>query len=182
MPTNVFKAIQNTKTGESFRCLSSSPEVYVMEWIVQPGGFAPLEHIHLQQDEIFNVKQGELTLEVDGQVQTARVGEQITVKKGQRHTPRNAGQEVLVCDVEYRPGLDMLRFEQCFLGLIEDGHLDKTGSVIVPMMGYCIAKGRLQSAARPTSIPAPAFGLGLMAFSLIGAVNGWGRLFEKYTT
>jgi mannose-6-phosphate isomerase-like protein (cupin superfamily) len=180
MPTNVFKPITNPRTGETFRCLSSTPEAYVMEWIVQPGGFAALEHVHLHQIEVFKVEEGELTLEIEGQTSTTKAGDQITVLKGQRHIPRNASSSLLRCTVEYRPGLDMLRFEQCFLGLTLDGYLDRTGSVIVPMMGYCIARGRFQSAARPTSIPAPAFGLGLIAFSVMGAVQGWGALFERY--
>ena len=182
MPIDVFKAIRNPTTGESFRCLSNTPEAYVIEWIVQPGGFIPLEHVHLHQDENFKVEEGKLHLEIEGRAQTAGTGQEVTVKHGQRHIGGNTLGNVLRCTVEYRPGLDMQKFEQCFLGLIADGHIDKTGSVNVPMMGYCIARGKFLSAARPTSIPGPAFGLGLMAFSLMGAVNGWGKLYEKYTT
>ena len=71
MPIDVFKAIRNPTTGESFRCLSNTPEAYVIEWIVQPGGFIPLKHVHLHQDENFKVEEGKLHLEIEGRAQTA---------------------------------------------------------------------------------------------------------------
>ena len=60
MAIDLYQSFTNPVTKETFRCLSSTEEAYVMEWIVQAEGYVPFEHIHLHQDEIFHVQQGEI--------------------------------------------------------------------------------------------------------------------------
>ena len=60
MPVNIYEPITNPISGETFKALSFSKEAFVMQWIVQPKGYVPFEHIHLKQEEIFRVKKGEM--------------------------------------------------------------------------------------------------------------------------
>jgi mannose-6-phosphate isomerase-like protein (cupin superfamily) len=127
MAVDVFQGFTNPITGESFRCLSFDERAYVMEWTVQPVGYVPFEHIHLRQDEVFHVQQGEVQLIVDGKEAIARAGETATVPKGSRHVAFNNKDEVLKCVVEYVPGLDMLKLYQCMGGLTIDKDFDARG-------------------------------------------------------
>ncbi len=180
MPTDFFQPITNPISGETFKCLRSDAQCYEMEWTVTTGGYVPFEHIHYKQDETFDVKEGVLRIRMDGKEHVVPAGKSITVAKGVAHLASNDSIGVLKCIVRYAPGLDYANFMRCFLGLTMDGYLDKNGGVNVPMCGYMIKRMKLQAMTRPTSIPAFAFGTGLMAFQLMGMMKGWDRSYRKY--
>ena len=62
MAVNIFEKSINPISGESFQSISFDKDAFVMNWIVQPDGYVPFEHIHLNQNEIFHVKSGELKI------------------------------------------------------------------------------------------------------------------------
>ncbi len=181
MAINIYDIHINPISKESFRCISLTDESYKMHWIVQPKGYVPLEHIHLNQDEIFHIQSGEIRIVVEGKEIIGRAGDTITVPKGAKHIAYNNSAEVLDAICEYRSALDMQKFEQVFLGLINDGYIDKKGSVIIPMMGYMLKKMKCRSMARPVSIPAPMFNVALIFFYVLGGIKGWEKLYKKYT-
>jgi quercetin dioxygenase-like cupin family protein len=182
MPIKLEDGFTNPVAKEFFQCLSSTPEGFTMRWTVEPGGFVPFEHVHINQDEIFTVRQGEIRLLMDGREYIGRAGDTIVVPKGARHIAYNNRPETLDCIVEYRPGLDHYRFFQCFGGLLVDGYYDrKTGSVDIPRMAYLMHRMNCQALARPTSIPQFAFGAARWFFALVGTLAGWDRLYTRYT-
>lgn len=181
MPVNVFEPTINSIAGESFRCISLTPEAYAMEWIVQPGGYVPFEHTHEKQEEVFRVQEGEIRLVLEGRELIARAGQTITVPKGKPHIAYNNTDGVLRCEVSYAPALDYERFSQCFCGLMQDGFLDDKGGISIPMMGYMITRMKCQALSRPTNIPALFFRMALRFFYLMGVLRGWGKLYTKYT-
>jgi mannose-6-phosphate isomerase-like protein (cupin superfamily) len=70
---------------------------------LQPGGAVPKAHIHLHQDERFEVARGQLTLIVDGARHTLGPGDSFTVPKGVGHQPFNEGSEPVVARVRITP-------------------------------------------------------------------------------
>lgn len=181
MAINLFDNITNPVSGEMFKCLSISNELYTMRWTLQPKGYVPFEHIHLHQDEVFDVQRGELKIIIDGITHFAGKGDRVVVPKGSRHIASNNSDEVMEAIVSYSPALDMDKFFQCLGGLTLDGHLDGKGGVSIPMMGYCLTKMKCKAMSRPTNIPSPAFGLALKVFYVIGLFKGWRKLYNKYT-
>jgi mannose-6-phosphate isomerase-like protein (cupin superfamily) len=181
MPIDIYKTFTNPVSKESFRCISSNADLFVIEWKVQPSGYVPFEHIHLAQDEIFNIKKGELRVVIDGEEKMVKQGEKITVPKGQRHIAFNNKEEEMVCEVEYVPGLDHYKWMQCFAGITIDNYTDKKGGINIPKAGYCLKKMKAKCMTRPTVIPAPVFNFSLAIFYLMGTIAGWNRLFKKYT-
>lgn len=181
MSVNLFDGFQNRITGEAFRCLSYNEEAFVFEWIVQPKGYIPFEHIHLNQDEIFHIKKGEIKMIMNGKVHIGRAGDTIVVPKGTRHIACNNKPEILCCVVGYQPGLDNYTFFQCFAGLTIDQDTDKTGQINIPKMLYFTKKMKAQCITRPTSIPAPVFNFALNFFFIVGRLLGWHKLFRMYT-
>lgn len=181
MATNIFEPIVNPVTGETFRGVSFSEEVFVMEWKVKPNGYVAFEHIHMSQDEIFHVKSGEIRVVMDGKEYVGKKGDTIVIPKGKPHIAYNNTDEALDCLVEYKPGLDQDVFMQCFAGLVQDNYIDKKGSISIPKMGYFLMKMKAKSLARPTEIPAPLFNIAMRFFYLRGVLSGWGKLYTKYT-
>ncbi len=181
MAIDLYQPFINPIAKESFRCLSYTPQAYVMEWIVQPEGYVPLVHTHVNQDEIFHIKQGEIRLVIDGVEHFGKPGDTLVVPKGAIHVAYNSKPEVLSCVVEYTPGLDHYKFFQCFGGLTIDGDIGKNGSVNIPRMLYFMKRMNAQAVARPANVPALMMGLMLTIFGVIGQLAGWEKQYLKYT-
>jgi quercetin dioxygenase-like cupin family protein len=181
MAIDLYRGFTNKITGETFRCISSKPSFIRFEWIVEPGGYVPFEHVHLNQDEIFHVKHGEMRIRINGIDNLISEGQDITVPKGSRHIAFNNKSSELQCEVEFRPGLDTYTFFQCFAGLTLNRDTSKHGTVNIPKMLYFARKMKAKSIARPANIPAPIFYLALHFYYLVGTVAGWRKEFERYT-
>ena|SRR5215216_2356557 len=180
MAIDLYQSFTNPVTKETFRCISSTEEAYITEWIVQPGGFVPFEHIHLSQDEIFHVEQGEIRVVIEGREQIGVAGQTLTIPRGVRQIAYNNKQEVLHCVLEYRPGLDSYTVFQCFGGLTLDGDLNGQGLVNPLKMMYLLKKMNARAIARPSYVPDPLFQLSMNIFFLVGSIIGWEKLYRKY--
>jgi quercetin dioxygenase-like cupin family protein len=62
-------------SAECFQFLSFDERQYLMEWTVESKGCVPFEHVHLSQEEVFHVRQGEIQLRIDGKQIVATAGE-----------------------------------------------------------------------------------------------------------
>lgn len=181
MAVDLFQPFANPVTGETFRCLSSTADAFIIEWTVRPEEYVPFEHVHLYQEEIFIVRRGEIRVVLDGEERVGRVGDVITVPRGTRHVAYNNKPEPLRCVVAYRPGLDYYKFFQCFAGLTLDRDINRKGGVNIPKMMYFARKMNARALARPTSVPRPLFKLLLNFFYVVGTVAGWEKQYQKYT-
>ena len=180
MATNIYEPCLNPVSGELFKGISFTKEAFTMQWTVQPNGYVPFAHIHLNQDEIFHIKNGEIRLQIGDKEYFAKAGESITVPKGTKHIAYNNKPEILNCIVEYKPGLDHDKFMQCLMGLTNDKLLDKKGGVDIPRMGFLLTKMKAKSIARPTAIPSMLFSIALKIFYIRGLLSGWNKLYTKY--
>ena len=181
MAIDLYQPFTNPVTKETFRCMSCTEEAYVMEWTVEPEGYVPFEHIHVSQDEIFHVRQGQIRVVIDRQEQIGRAGQTVRVPRGTRHIAYNNTSETLVCIVEYKPGLDISRSFQCFSGLTCDGDLHGRYGINIPKMMYFMKRMNLQALARPANLPGPVFEMLKTLFYIYGSVAGWENLYRKYT-
>ena len=181
MPVDLYQPFTNPITGETFRCISSSEEAYVTEWLVAPEGYVPFRHIHARQDEIFHIRRGEARLEMDGDQHIGAAGETLIVPCGVRHIAYNNKHEQLDCIVEYRPGLDHYRVMQCFGGLTLDRDLGRRGLVNIPKMMYFMQEMHAQAIVIPSFVPRPLFRLSMRLFHILGSAAGWDKLYRKYT-
>lgn len=183
MAVPIFQAFVNPVSKETFHYLKADAESCVMNWRVEPGGYVPFEHIHLNQDEIFEVKSGVIRLLMDGKETIAHAGETVIVPTGVAHIAFNHANTPLECQVTYQPGLDMPTFIQCFGGVLLDGDLDpKTGEPNILKLGFFLRYMKAKCLTRPTKIPAWFFSMGLQMFYWIGLLRGWEKEFDRYTT
>jgi quercetin dioxygenase-like cupin family protein len=181
MAVNIYDTCINPVSGETFKTISFDQDAFIMQWIVQPKGYVPFEHIHINQDEIFHIRSGEIKMLMEGKEYFAKEGETLIVPKGIAHIAYNNKDAILNCLVEYKPGLDHETFMQCFIGLTNDGFIDRKGGISIPKMGYFLTKIKAKCMTRPTEIPSLMFIAALKAFYIQGLLSGWSTLYKKYT-
>ncbi|HLO14988.1 MAG TPA: cupin domain-containing protein [Anaerolineales bacterium] len=181
MAIDLYQPFTNPVTKETFRCLACTEEAYVMEWIVQPDGYVPFEHIHVSQAEIFHVEQGQIRVLINRRQQIGQSGQTVTVPCGVRHIAYNNTSEPLICTVEYRPGLDIAKSFQCFSGLTYDRDVKGRYGINIPKMMYFMKRMNAKALARPANVPGPVYSLLMSTFYIAGTLMGWEKLYKKYT-
>ena len=181
MAIDLYQPFTNPITRETFRCISSTEEAFTMEWTVHPGGYVPFEHVHVNQDEIFHIRRGEMRVKLKGTTHLGKVGDTLTIPRGTPHIAFNDKEESLVCIVDYKPGLDHYKTMQCFAGLTLDCDYDKSGLVNVPKIMFMLKKVNALSLTLPALAPDWLFQLGMNVFYGFGLILGWERFYERYT-
>ena len=125
--------IESPQTGERliFRSTkdSSNGELFQAELISQPVGYTVREHVHPNQEEQFEVLEGEFAIKMgDDEVRVAQVGERIVCPVGVPHSQWNAGTGQMRMLYEHRPALESAEiFFETYFGLSRDGKLQKNG-------------------------------------------------------
>ena len=76
---------------ESVTIVRSEPDVLEVEAVYGPSGKPPPPHLHPEQDEHFEVLEGELTARVDGEERTVSAGETLDIPRLRKHQMWNAG-------------------------------------------------------------------------------------------
>jgi mannose-6-phosphate isomerase-like protein (cupin superfamily) len=69
-----------------------------------PGGESPV-HAHPEQEEMYEVQEGEMEIMLDGEWKTLSAGEKITIPKGTPHAVRNTSEEKAIATNTHSPGL-----------------------------------------------------------------------------
>jgi mannose-6-phosphate isomerase-like protein (cupin superfamily) len=125
--------IENPITGQTMIFLEmgedTNGEVFKMEGIFRPGGFAGPVHVHPFQEERFAVTQGTAGFKVGGKRLQLGPGERIVVPAGRPHTFWNAGTDEMRVEMEFRPALAAAtgQFYEFYFGLAQAGMAGKNG-------------------------------------------------------
>src|SRR5258706_14739553 len=106
MAIDLYQPFTNPITKETFRCISFNEDAFTMEWIVQPGGYVPFEHVHINQDEIFHVQQGEIRVKINGHIPLGEAGQTAFIPPGLKHIAYTNRPEKLACMFDNKPALD----------------------------------------------------------------------------
>jgi quercetin dioxygenase-like cupin family protein len=105
---------------------------------VHPGGDMP-EHIHPNQDEWFEILEGEVFLSVDGKRRVAHAGERDTVPKGVTHGYYSTG-EACHLVVEAEPPSRLQDFLEQAAEMAKAGLYDRRGVPSGPRAGLHLAE------------------------------------------
>jgi quercetin dioxygenase-like cupin family protein len=144
-------------------------ELLQVDWIGNPGWVAGEKHIHLHQEERFEVISGTLRSSIDGKEATHHAGDVIAAPAGSVHTVWNAGNEPVHVRVEFRPALRSETVLECLAALAQDGKTDEHGA----------PRSLLQAAVMlhefaPELAPAkPPLAIQRPLFALLGAIGRW---------
>jgi quercetin dioxygenase-like cupin family protein len=80
-------------------------ELLRVDWIGEPGWTTGPDHVHLRQEECFEVLSGKLGLRVEGVERVLSEGEEITAPAGSAHAAWNAGEDQVHALIDFRPAL-----------------------------------------------------------------------------
>lgn len=122
------QTIHNARTGEQITWLETAADTrgehLVFEFAVAPGGKLPVVHFHPNQDETFEIRQGEFAIKLGDEVHMLKAGSRFTIPKGVPHqwwNPSSAEKAEMV--VSFTPALNTETFLEQFFGL---GNAGKT--------------------------------------------------------
>lgn len=106
--------IRNPFNGETFifTDVAEDPAEFVFDVFVEPGGMASgtgRQHLHPFSDEEFIVREGRLSLMVDGTWHELGPGESLVVPRGTPHLYRNGHEGATLFTATFRPGMQFLR-------------------------------------------------------------------------
>ncbi|WP_165903770.1 cupin domain-containing protein [Hymenobacter gummosus] len=103
------QSVENPITGQSLYFLSTARQTNGRELVLEASyrgrGPEPRPHYHPQQEELFEVLQGELQVRLDGQLRTLRRGERLRIAPGQVHAMWNGQDERTIVRWTTRPAL-----------------------------------------------------------------------------
>jgi quercetin dioxygenase-like cupin family protein len=158
--------IESPQTGERliFRSTkeSSNGELFQAELISEPVGYTVREHVHPNQEEQFEVLEGEFGIKIgDDEARVAQVGERLACPVGVPHSQWNAGTGTMRMLYEHRPALESAEvFFETYFGLSRDGKLKKNGDP--KMLQAAVFLPEVADFLRPTFPPlalqGPLFG------------------------
>lgn len=111
-----------------------------MEVIAFPQASGPVDHIHLRQEERFEILSGTLNARLNNREQSFGPGETLTIPPGTPHCWWNGGTEETRVLCELRPVLNTETFFETIYGLARDGKTNKEG---VPNLLQIAAMSRL---------------------------------------
>ncbi len=86
------------------RTNDSTSKLAVMEWSLPPNSLGAPPHVHLADDEVFYVLEGELTVWEEGVVTAATSGTSVLLERGRLHTFWNASDKPMKALVMLAPG------------------------------------------------------------------------------
>lgn len=111
-------------------------ERILVEFLNEPDDVGPPLHYHPEQQEVFEVLEGELTFELASETRTVRSGESVVVPPGTPHRFYNASNRPVRFTSEHRPALGWERFITTMYDLDYDGHCNEK-ALPRPLQLFC---------------------------------------------
>ena len=127
-------------------------------------------HLHPNQDERFEIHEGELTIELDGREHVLRAGDSLEIPRGTRHSMRNSGAEAVRGTWEIRPALRTESFFRSVHELRAAGHAGEDG-MITPLAAATVLRAFRDELRLPA--PAPLEAVAVRLLGALGRLRGY---------
>jgi mannose-6-phosphate isomerase-like protein (cupin superfamily) len=125
------ETIASPKIGQEITFLRTAQdtdgELLELEARLDPGSRI-IEHVHLHQDERFEVLEGRLSFWVAGEKVVRGPGEQVEIPARTRHRVRNEGAEPVRARAQLRPALRAEDVFEAFFTLGSQGKVNRFGA------------------------------------------------------
>ncbi|NNF36275.1 MAG: cupin domain-containing protein [Saprospiraceae bacterium] len=173
--------LKDTVTGNIYEFIETAEDTHGAKVTVKitlndKGKIAP-DHIHLNQDETFEIFQGTMTYTLNGKEHEIKAGESIMLQRNVPHNHYNLSDEPLVFLQTIEPAYDIDYFFETLVGLTNDG------KVVNGQMKFlqAMAIGKyLNSPSMLASIPR---GIQRVLINIMGPIArmlGYRALYPKY--
>lgn len=169
----VGQQITNAAAGDSVTFIevptAASPRL-VMEMRTVPGGDGPPLHLHPRSAERFEVIDGALGLELDGERLLVGAGEAATVPPGVPHRFFSAGDAVATTRVSFEHGGHMGEFLETFYELARAGRVGPGGTPSILQIAATFAE--FHDDIRPVVAPWPVQRLAFAVLAPVSRLRG----------
>jgi mannose-6-phosphate isomerase-like protein (cupin superfamily) len=137
------ESIENPVTGERLvlrtTTADSGGELLAFDLFVRADGFLVGEHVHLGQEERFELVSGRMYLRVGREERVLGPGDTALVPPGVRHCWRNEGDQEFHAVIELRPALRAELLFELGCRLAREGKLNRRGIPKNPLLAAVIA-------------------------------------------
>lgn len=159
-----MRVIGNPVSGETFTFPSTSADIASrclrLEVTAPVGVVSPPRHIHRQEEERFEVLEGEITVLAGRGTKLLRAGDTCQIPPGQAHTWHNSGARPARMIVEFTPAGAVLSFFETFCGMAQEGRCDKRGQPPLLQVAASLPLWQMYLASPP--IPVQRFAMALL--------------------
>jgi len=120
--------LENPVSKERFTIRARGPEAFVLEVRVPPDMIRPPLHLHRGQQESFEIRHGQVTVQAGREQHALGPGDRFAVAPATPHTWWNSGPDEAVLLAEFRPPGQMQSFFETFCGMAAEGRCNSQGS------------------------------------------------------
>ena len=117
--------IRNPAAGLTLRLIKTAAdtnaELLEMEATYEPSSVEPVEHFHPSQNEHFEILEGTLEAEIDGERRRLRAGDTLDIPAGMRHSMWNASDGQARSRWQTRPAMRTEQFFESLARLMGEG-------------------------------------------------------------
>lgn len=174
--------LTNPLTGDTFEFLETSGDtngerVTIRSTLKRKGMIVP-NHVHVLQDESFEVLSGELTYFLDGTLSKAAAGDRITLFKNKAHNHFNMSDEPVTYIHTVSPALDFEYLVENLVGLASDGKMPNGKAGLIQEL---VTLKYLDSKTFLASIP---IGIQKAMMNVVGPIGrqlGYRAIYRKYS-
>lgn len=157
----------------------SNGELVEVESIYEAGSADPPRHYHPRQTERFEMLEGEIQVELEGEVGTLKPGDVLEIPPGKPHAMWNAGPERARVIWQTRPALGTQTFFETVWGLAQEGRVNAKGfpkplQMAVLMRAY---EGEIRLARPPRWVQQAVVG----PLALLGKMLGYRERYERFS-
>jgi quercetin dioxygenase-like cupin family protein len=154
--------------GERVTVRVAEPGLLEVDVELSPLPHKPPAHSHPRQDERFEIREGELSVQVDGRTHVLRAGDALDVPAGSPHKMWNSGDGPCRASWQVRPAL---RTEGFFRAVHEAREAGRGGEhgMLTPLAAAPILREYRDEFALP--LPAPVQTVALAALSALSRVR-----------
>ena len=174
--------INNPNTGDQFEFLETSKDTngerMVLKQTIKTRGHLYPNHLHILQDENFEVLSGKLTIWLEGKTTTILPGEKITLPKNKAHNHFNNDDEPVTFIQTVFPALDFEYLLENIIGLTIDGKIRNGNAGLVQSLVT------LKYPDSKTFLPGIPIAIQKIAMNLVGPVGrlfGYRAVYKKYS-
>jgi quercetin dioxygenase-like cupin family protein len=175
------QTLANPATGQSITFLETAADTagerLVMESAWTPHGPRPPAHYHPRQEEHFEVLEGTLGVQLDGEELKLGKGASFDVPAGTVHEMWNAGDEEARVRWEVRPAMRTEELTESLFGLAQDGLVNDKG-VPNPLQAAAILNAH-RDELRLSSPPWPVQRVVFPALAAVGRLFGYRGRYER---
>ena len=172
----------NPETGNTFEFIETAQDTngarVTIKTTIKSKGELVANHLHLLQDETFEVISGRLTIIRNGQLHTLEAGEKITLPKNQPHNHYNQDDSPVTYIQTTTPALDFEHLIETLVGLATDGKLKNGKAGLVQEL---VILKYLDSKAYLSGIPLRVQDVLKNVVAPVGRALGFRAVYKQYS-